>query len=430
MTYPSWELRKPDHGSNSARNLSNQALKEGQCRSVYFLSSLGGNRHRHAIFGVKIKGGKILGKGREFLEPVSKLFDRSNRDVPAGYNVVATRLNSPTELYLLFQNDEKQKPFGKHHYHSACTFDIMTKELKSFEPPKQHKTDALLISAYDKLYHLAVSAVEVYDPQACSWKSCSSFPHYQEEDWSSSRMTGYAICYGCILVSVEPPETCERRESPLWVYDVTLDEWSEVKVPTDDDSDFHYPFTDKAVVIDDTIYARSFEETVVAFSLMRKQMVDGSMEYSVDKPRKLHGLRTCFHLDPDCYSVSDCLVHLGGFNFCLVQSIQKYFDRQRVFITTFDIIYKEGKRRIRTLDTTMREVDISCLGQFYIESGFTLECEEGNEIVSTSSMMQPTDDPRLCKLQQVCSKRQDKEAEKKTETDEIEVEFAENNLVG
>ncbi|KAL6182230.1 hypothetical protein ACLB2K_043653 [Fragaria x ananassa] len=213
-------------------------------------------------------------------------------------------------------------------------------------------------------------------------------------------MTGYAICYGCILVSVEPPETCKRRESPLWVYDVTLDEWSEVKVPTDDDSDFHYPFTDKAVVIDDTIYARSFEETVVAFSLMRKQMVDGSMEYSVDKPRKLHGLRTCFHLDPDCYSVSDCLVHLGGFNFCLVQSIQKYFDRQRVFITTFDIIYKEGKRRIRTLDTTMREVDISCLGQFYIESGFTLECEEGNEIVSTSSMMQPTDDPRLCKLQQ------------------------------
>ncbi|XP_050377765.1 uncharacterized protein LOC126795001 [Argentina anserina] len=413
MTHPCSELSEAadPHGSNLAADpvpdLSNQPLKEGECRRVCFMLNLGGgSRYGHSLYEVKTKGGKILGKGGEFLEPVSKLFDTSNPHVRQDHILAATRFNSRTKLYMLQYEGYSNCSTRKNYSYQAHTFDIMTRELKPFKPPEQHKTAALLISAYGKLYHLAQPsafeygmpdpAFEVYDPHAGSWKRCSPFPRYGNKDWSSSNIRGHAICYGCILVSVDEPP-----ESPLWVYHVTLDKWSEVKIPIKEDSDYiYYTFAGKAVVIDDTIYAISGIEEVITFSLMMKQMADGSIEYSVNKPRQLHGLRTCFFMDSDCYKRSECLVHLGGLNFCLLQSIMKYYNRQRVWITTFDIIYKEGKRRIRTLDTTMREIDINCLGRFRIESGFTLECEEEREIVSTSSMMQPTDDPRLCKLQQ------------------------------
>lgn len=84
----------------------------------------------------------------------------------------------------------------------------------------------------------------------------------------------------------------------------------------------------------------------------------------------LRGLYTCFHMDSVSKAKTQYLVHLGGLNFCFLQTITRDATCQRVWITTFDIISSGGRRRIRTLGSTMRKVDNKGLGRFYLESGF------------------------------------------------------------
>jgi hypothetical protein len=105
---------------------------------------------------------------------------------------------------------------------------------------------------------------------------------------------------------------------------------------------------------------------------MMEEMADGSINYSVEKPLLLRGLYTCFHMDSESSAKTACLVHLGGLNFCLLQTVTRDYTSQRVWITTFDIISSGGRRRIRTLGSTMRKLDNKGLGRFYLESGFTL----------------------------------------------------------
>lgn len=95
---------------------------------------------------------------------------------------------------------------------------------------------------------------------------------------------------------------------------------------------------------------------------MMEEMADGSINYSVEKPLLLRGLYTCFHMDSESSAKTDCLVHLGGLNFCLLQTVTRAYTSQRVWITTFDIISSGGRRRIRTLGSTMRKLDNKGLG--------------------------------------------------------------------
>ncbi|KAM5572398.1 hypothetical protein ABKV19_012455 [Rosa sericea] len=386
-------------------DLSSNPMEKWESRSVYFLVHFIGGGPGHALYEVKIEGGKILGKSGGLLEPVCKLFDRTDPEVPMEYRLSATRFGSRSKLYLLQHEGSgswwlRENSTRSRDAYKGCIFDTTSKKLMPFKMPTVKK-DALLISAYGKLYHIAHPSsnmpdpsFEAYDPRPGSWTKLSTFPSYRIS--TPCRIVGYAVCYDCILTSITG-----HRTGNFWVYQVTLDQWKEVNIPSDTDLNDHYPFEGRAVVVGNTIYALSALGSIMAFSLIMEELADGSINYSLDKPLLLRGLRTLFLRDSECSPRTDYLVHLGGLNFCLLQTVRRDVTMQRVWITTFDIVSSGGRRRIRTLATTMRKVAMKGLGRFLLESGFSLECEDlepkGKETMTTTSMIQPTDAPRLHK---------------------------------
>ncbi|KAL6182228.1 hypothetical protein ACLB2K_043651 [Fragaria x ananassa] len=376
-------------------------MEKLESKTVYFLVQFVGDGPGHGMYEVKIEGGQILGKIGGSLDLVGKFFDRSDPEVPKDYLLSATRFGSCSKLYLLQHVGDdgwwlRQSSTRSHDAYKGRVFDTVSKSLMPFKLPKVKK-EALLISAYGKLYHIAHPSThmpepsfEVYDPDTGSWTTLSTFP-----DNRLSHIDGYAVCYDCILMSIDD-------RGNFWVYQVTLNQWKRVKIPTDRDSNDYYPFHGRAVVVGRTIYALSLYGDVMAYSLMMGELADGSINYSLDKPVWLHGLRSLFFRDAKCEPIrTECLVHLGGLNFCLLQTVERDFSFQRVWITIFDVVSSGGIKRIRTLGSTMRKVAIKGLGCFFIESGFCLECEDlepkGRDTMTTARNMQPTDAPRLHK---------------------------------
>ncbi|XP_050377425.1 uncharacterized protein LOC126794699 [Argentina anserina] len=378
-------------------------MEKCESRTVYFLVKFVGGGPGHGLYEVKIERGKILGKLGGLLDPLCKFFDRSNPEIPKEYLLSATRFGSRSGLYLLQHEGPggwwlRESSTRSHNSYEGRIFDTMSKKLMPFKKMPSVKKAAVLISAYGKLYHLAHfwsnapdpdPSFEVYDPDAGFWTKLPRLPYD-----GRYLIAGYALCCDCILISM-----WGHTRGNFWVYQVTLDQWKQIIIPTEDANDI-CPFHGRAVVVGDTIYALSFYGSIIAYSMIMEKLADGSLKFSLGKQICLCGLHSLFLRDPECSPRTQCLVHLGGLNFCLFQTVSRDFTTQRVWITTFDIVSSGGRKLIRTLDSTMRKVAIKGLGQFRLEySGFCLECEDlepkGKETMATSSKMQPTDAPQL-----------------------------------
>ncbi|CAN6569977.1 unnamed protein product [Malus baccata var. baccata] len=194
--------------------------------------------------------------------------------------------------------------------------------------PKSSKPIGTMIAAYGKLYYLASPAclvyempsppLERYDPGADRWETLPilpSKPVYCEE------IVGYAS-----------------------------------EVPRRDQCG--YPFRGRAVVVGDSIYASSNRYgDVIEFNF-------NSTTYSVSRPLTLPGLKChteSVHCDPTS-SRTEYMVHLGGSDFCLVQTAMENCrsDCQPLWVTTFRIVVASGGGSyIETLHSTACDVYIS-----------------------------------------------------------------------
>nr|XP_028959810.1 uncharacterized protein LOC103437747 isoform X2 [Malus domestica] len=373
---------------------------EGELNSVYVLVRYVSGPYRCGLYEIKIqKGGQVMGLGN-VLDPVVTFFDRSTFVVPNEYfrvegaslaldtATVTTKLpesSSNTKFYLLL--NEGLNCFNrfvntryKYDSYSGYTFDTGTRSLETLKRPLASKPVSFFMSAYGKLYNIASpvcfikmpdTLFERYNPNSESWES---LPHFEySRDKAHMDITGYAVCYGCILVSLG------RSRVELMVYNIDSNTWHQVNIARSDA--YYCGFRGRAVVVDNTIYALSIQcGKVIAFSLMIDSEEDGRIIYFLEKPVFFPGLKSRVKEDIKYghgFNPTEYLVHLGKLEFCLLQAAATCIEdeSQELFVTTFKIVH-DGTMNIKKLDSSVCDLRIKGYGLFDINFSFTPGCRD------------------------------------------------------
>ncbi|PRQ16046.1 putative F-box domain, kelch-type beta propeller, F-box associated interaction [Rosa chinensis] len=377
-----------------------------------------------ALYEVKIQpGGEVIGvvggggrlaathkKRRQLLEPVVKLFDDKGIVVPEHSNLATARFFSRSKLYL-WLNESNSKMHNKETTTNSTSalcygyvLDTEAKSLVPFKSPQAHKPSATVISAFGKLYLLAnpecwpeipTPAFERYDPATNCWESLPPFPGYNHR--KEIRIIGYAVCSSFILFTADHHKeyvafNVTRKQ---WAFDVTRKQWHKVKVwpPT------QYRLTNgsvgrgRAVVLGDTIYTFNYScSSVVAFNFWWDLDEDGDVTFYVSPESVLKGLEIRLGTKG---KKEGYLVHLGNLDFCLVQNFfqRSRTGRQEFCITRFQVVVEGGGRHIKTLHSTICEVDTPdsnfiCLSYCLTADVDDIEPKEEERVITTRSMQQ------------------------------------------
>ncbi|TQD73084.1 hypothetical protein C1H46_041386 [Malus baccata] len=275
-------------------------------------------------------------------------------------------------------------PDEERHY--LYTFDTETKSLEQIKGPREFKRSSILISAYGKLYHLTDPAsfplitnpsFECYNPKKDIWEPLNPFPKYgQKTGPSYVEVMGYAVCYGCILISLYG-----FGPSEFVLFHIASETWHPVYVPTVDDDmtgTKPYPsFVGRAVIVNDVIYAASTVSGVIlSFSLGMDSDPSGRILFTVKNLFKFPEFTSFLELDN---TITESLVHLGELRFCLLQTVFCSRGRgfQPLWITTLEIVNDgSGERCIKTLCSVVRDIDIQISGGFELGYCFTPQFDE------------------------------------------------------
>ncbi|XP_008244039.2 PREDICTED: uncharacterized protein LOC103342209 [Prunus mume] len=321
---------------------ASMTVNQGEARSVYLLVSSYGSEYANAIYEVKFKHGVGVTHEPPLVGLVAKFHE--------GLCFQAARNFNRSKLYCLVQK-------------GGYIIDTKTKSIcSSISPTLAPKSIATVVCAYDKIYCVASPSgflpipepsFERYDPNQDIWEKMPSFPFYNDYD-TCMDITGYAVCYGVILFSL-----CGMKENSFDVvaFHESRNRWNRVKVDT---SIHHAPFDGRAVVVGKTIYALHGEE-FIAFSFKMDKDDDCDITYSLRKLFILRGLKIASPPWPFCDYQTEYLVHLGNRDFFHVKT--GYCDIslgvQYLCITTFQIVVgNKGKDRIKTINSTVRSVEI------------------------------------------------------------------------
>lgn len=434
-------------------------MEVGAARSVYILVSYTAVKYTSGLYEVKVEeeSGKVKGEKHELLNTVANFFDKTKFQVPNYFVLESARFCSSSKLYLLInEGPQFAQGWTKGSTTTASSmakagslrgyiFDTNSRSLDAFKPPQSLKRIAVVISAYDKLYHLAdpicfpeipKPSFERYDPNTDSWETLPPFPLYSKKN-VDMEIVGYAVGYGCILVSINSPPQ-------FMVFHVASRKWHKVNIPKHKSDCCYYPFRGRAVIVGNTIYAMSIQYgKVIAFSLRMGSKSDGSTIYSLEKPSLLRGLKSGIKGDNTVYEQTEYLVHLGDLKFCLAQTIMDDLTtgRQPLWITTFRVINEEGGGRyIKTLHSTVRDVSIKGFGKgfgrFTVDFSFTPEVEdfEPKERGSVATMKQPKEESALiseASVEDKCVSVNEEESDSinEEETEEEEMTIDELSIV-
>ncbi|CAL9030771.1 unnamed protein product [Prunus brigantina] len=326
---------------------ASMTVNQGAIRSVYLITSDFGIEERsNAIYGVKFKHGG----GVTHEPPVIGLVDRfcEGEKYEIIHIMKAAHIFNRSNLYILAQS-------------GGYIIDTKTmSRCSSFPLPLAYKSIEIVVSAYDKLYCLAIpfnpipySSFERYDPDKNVWEEMPSYPFY-----NSRFITGYAVCYGVILFS----SLCVREEENFGVlaFHISRNQWKQVEVNTSVD---YPPFQGRVVVVGKTIYSLQGNE-FIAFSFRMDKGDNGSIVYSLSQLFILQDLEIVrpplpFEME------SEYLVHLGNHDFFHVKTGRCFDTAQYLCITTFQIVVGEGERyMIKIINSTVHSVDLECAEYF------------------------------------------------------------------
>ncbi|XP_062026677.1 uncharacterized protein LOC133742966 isoform X2 [Rosa rugosa] len=350
--------------------------KQGEEISVFVLVTTFEGDFHGALFEVKLdRRGQVMGgcgaTQPPLLDPIARFFEK-DCNIPEFYtfggvcicNKLYLLLSSGSDIGPCNDDDDEITTPKKPDSLNGYIFDIKTRALVKFSPPKASKSSGTVIHAYEKIYFLLdpfcfpcepEDSFERYDPINDSWESLKPFPY--SEDWATTKITGHAVYDGSILFSIYG-----RRQPAVMAYHEKRDYWEPVKV-----EDFCW--SGKALVVGNTMYALSLQPgEVIAFSVITDQTDEGHAAFSLGKPLLLSGMEIKFPPNPS--RRSQYLAHLGGLEFCLVQSGFTYKGnyRQPLSITTFRI--EEGNN-IKILHSAVRDVDIEGFSGFLVSFCFT-----------------------------------------------------------
>ncbi|KAI5336731.1 hypothetical protein L3X38_015999 [Prunus dulcis] len=226
-------------------------------------------------------------------------------------------------------------------------FDVQNKSFSTFQGPRVPKPLGHVISAYDKLYHLAIpvtslhkpnnpeSVFERYDPLNDSWEFLPPIPSIISD--KRVDIVGYAVYNHHILLSLRSISGYE-----FIAFHVRTEKWCHVEVDTSSDmACSHFPFRGRAVVLGNRMYASS-----KAFAVVLE-----------------------FFFDCEAYSLTPKLVFPSAYDY-------KRIDRQPLWITTFRIIVGSGgSSDIEILHSTLRDVYIHNAWRFLVDLSFTPDCK-------------------------------------------------------
>ncbi|PQM36652.1 uncharacterized protein Pyn_21085 [Prunus yedoensis var. nudiflora] len=347
-------------------------LNQGEAiRSVYlFVSHYGIQERTNAIYGVKFKHGGGVTHEPPVIGLVDKFCEGEKYDV---IGMKAAHIFNHSKLYVVAQS-------------GGYIIDTKTmSRCSSFPPPVAYKSTSIVLSAYDKLYCLAIPLEPIrhrsfkrYDHDMNVWEEMPSCPFYNYRI-----ITGYAVCYGVILFSL-----CGGRKNfDVLAFHISRNQWRQVEVDTSVD---YAPFQGRAVVVGKTIYSLQ-ENEFIAFSFRMDKGDDNSIVYSLSQLFILQGLQIV--RPPLPFEIqSEYLVHLGNQDFFHVKTGHCYGTAQYLCITTFQIVVGEGERdMIKTINSTVHSVDLECSEYFNLVFCFMPECGDYEPIEdkSVTSMNQP-----------------------------------------
>nr|XP_011470092.1 PREDICTED: uncharacterized protein LOC105353110 [Fragaria vesca subsp. vesca] len=307
----------------------------------------------------------------QVLVPVIKFFDKP-LDLPKNCLFNGVRFGSCSKLHIMANGQAYPcKPVTTPNSFVFDTDSTSVSGLQRFSPPKNAKHYGVVISAYGMLYYFALPSsspcisdpsFERYNSTTDLWESLPSCPYK-----TRMTVTGYAVCYGYILISMYNP-----RDFAAMAFHIGTQKWLEVKLT---ESKYLLPFMlGRAVVVDGIIYSLSFTpQEVLAFSFWR----ESDDICFLGAPLSLRVRKTAKPPSPMMEEVTQNLVHLGGLDFCLVQTGQNEYslEHQYLCITTFRI-REGGGTEIRTLRSSVYQVDL--MGSFFLEVNFsfTPDCED------------------------------------------------------
>ncbi|PRQ60246.1 putative galactose oxidase, beta-propeller [Rosa chinensis] len=365
--------------------------KNREAKSVFFMVEFDlYDSYTGGIYEIKLDQLQQLERGKSvggldtdpstlpILEPVLKFFDESWK--MGGICLIdGARFGSFSRLYIMVNQIPWPylKPVTPKH---AFFFDTLSSdlELHKVSPPKTSKQYCLVISAYGMLYYLAEPmcfpkiqepSFERYDPSSDSWESLPPFPDYSLHQ-AHTVMTGYAVCYGYILLSMKNKKGYEAA-----AFHIRSRTWHKVKISPK--NPYYYPFYGRAVVVDNTIYAlaRSLN-LVLVFSFWWDSDEDG------DIAKRRHFLGTPLSLilmdmyHPPCLLIglrTQNLVHLGRRYFCVVQTGQNNdsFEYRYLCATTFKIAGEGREMKIETVQSSVFRIAIEGNNELKVRFSFT-----------------------------------------------------------
>ena len=361
---------------------SSMVNKDVQDRSLFLFAPFLSGPHCAAFFKAQlkqqgdddVKGGGRVTRETPVLKPLHKFFD----DPEQSYLCTAARIFSHSKVYVLLEDCHRPRPLEADTITNTNTpregyaFDLKTGSFDKFASPKSIKPLGTVLSAHGQLYYIASpwdfpwipeASFERYDPAHDKWDTLPSFPDYSYH-LGRTYITGYAVCYGWILFSMLDMRS---QTVQLFGYHDKKNEWHPVKGSTG--------FFGRAVVVGETLYAVALSHNlVIAFSFGKCGGEDGPIAYTLSPSLPLKGLKTADPPSPFCERTSVCLVHLGGRDFCFVETGQSEYlaDIQHIGVTTFEIVDdgEEGNPMINTLHSTVYAVDTSDSETFDIDFGF------------------------------------------------------------
>ncbi|CAB4311446.1 unnamed protein product [Prunus armeniaca] len=360
---------------------------QGEDRSVYLLVSFDDIKYTNSIYKVTFKHGGVTHEP-PVVGLVAEYYD--------GFRIKGARIFNPSKLYIIPEEVYNKTRGAKSCRPLGYSIDTKTGSYCSSLPPSiASKRTGTLVSAYDKLYYVALPgsspsikepSFERYDPDQDVWERMTSFPFYRDCG-SHTKIIGYAVCYGVILFSLS-----DSSMNPYVVaFHESRNQWNRVT------SASYASFRGRAVVVGNTIYALHalIEEVIITFSLRMDKGEDGGIAYSLNPLFVLRGLKIACPPVRFNELKTGYLVHLGNKDFFHVKTGSPDEEAlpvvQYLCITTFQITVGGGKPIIRTIYSTVHPMDIKGREWFSLEFCFTPEFGdyEPIEVETVTSMNQP-----------------------------------------
>ncbi|CAB4280491.1 unnamed protein product [Prunus armeniaca] len=235
---------------------ASMTVNQGAIRSVYLITSYFGiEEPSNAIYGVKFKHGGGVTHEPPVIGLVDRFYEGEEYEI---IRMEAAHIFNRSKLYILAQS-------------GGYIIDTKTmSRCSSFPLPRAYKSIQNVVSAYDKLYCLAIRSsfnsitdpsLERYDPDKNVWEELPSYQFY-----NPTFITGYTVCYGIILFSL-----CggEKENCHVLAFHISRNQWKQVEVDTSVD---YAPFQRRAVVVGKTIYSLRMNE-FIAFSFRMDTVV-------------------------------------------------------------------------------------------------------------------------------------------------------------